>query len=55
MKKTNSSFHTGSSLVVVMVVLATLMAIVGVAIEYTTNINRNVQQVYTLQRANRDS
>ena len=51
MKKTNSSFHTGSSLVVVMVVLATLMAIVGVAIEYTTNINRNVQRSITLQRA----
>ena len=55
MKKTNSSFHTGSSLVVVMVVLATLMAIVGVAIEYTTNINRNVQRSIYASTGNRDS
>jgi hypothetical protein len=51
MKKTNCSFHTGSSLVVVMVVLATLMAIVGVAVEYTTSTNRHVQRSNSLQQA----
>src|SRR6267378_38234 len=51
MKKTNHTFLAGSSLVVVMVVLASLMAIVAVAIEYTTTSNRNVQRSNTLQQA----
>jgi hypothetical protein len=43
--------QSGSSLVVVIITLATLMVIVGVAAEYTTNINRNVQRSNTLETA----
>lgn len=43
--------QSGSSLVVVIVTLATLMVIVGIAAEYTTNINRNVQRSNTLETA----
>jgi hypothetical protein len=51
MKKTNHTFQAGSSLVVVMVILASLMAIVAVAVEYTTTINRHVQRSNALQQA----
>ena len=51
MNKPNSAFQAGSSLVVVMVVLASLMTIVGVAVEYTATTNRNVQRSNTLQQA----
>lgn len=51
MKETNNTFRAGSSLVVVMVVMASLMAIVAVAIEYTTTTNRHVQRSTTLQQA----
>jgi hypothetical protein len=43
--------QSGSSLVVVIITLATLMVIVGVAAEYTTNINRNVQRSNSLETA----
>ena len=43
--------QSGSSLVVVIITLATLMVIVGIAAEYTTNINRNVQRSNTLETA----
>ena len=43
--------QSGSSLVVVIITLATLMVIVGVAAEYTTNINRNVQRSNTIETA----
>ncbi|MDQ2824373.1 MAG: hypothetical protein M3R29_02890 [Verrucomicrobiota bacterium] len=51
MKNTSSHKQTGSSLIVVMSILATLMVIVGIAVEYTTNINRNVQRSGTLGAA----
>ncbi len=41
----------GSSLAVVMGTMATLMVIVGIAAEYTTNVNRLVQRTTTLQTA----
>jgi hypothetical protein len=43
--------QSGSSLVVVISVLATLMVIVGVAAEYTYTVNRHVQRSNTLQTA----
>lgn len=43
--------QSGSSLVVVISVLATLMVVVGVAAEYTYTINRHVQRSNTLQSA----
>jgi hypothetical protein len=50
--KTNwASKRTGSSLVVVLVAIATLMVIAGVAVEYTSAINRLVQRTTTLQSA----
>jgi len=51
MKKPTPTLQAGSSLVVVMLIMASLMTIVGVAIEYTTNSNRNVQRSNTLQQA----
>jgi hypothetical protein len=42
---------SGSSLVVVMVSMATLMVVAGIAVEYTNNISRNVQRTTTLQSA----
>jgi hypothetical protein len=51
MNKPTSTFQVGSSLVVVMVILASLMAMVGVAIDYTATTNRNVQRSNTLQQA----
>jgi hypothetical protein len=48
-----NGFHkrSGSSLVVVIVTMATLMVIAGIAAEYTTTINRIVQRTTTLQSA----
>lgn len=43
--------QSGSSLVVVISVLATLMVIVGVAAEYTWTVNRHVQRSNTLENA----
>ena len=43
--------QTGSTLIVVISVLATLMVIVGIAAEYTTNINRLVQRTNSLESA----
>jgi hypothetical protein len=43
--------QSGSSLIVVISVLATLMVVVGIAAEYTTTINRSVQRTNTLENA----
>jgi hypothetical protein len=43
--------QSGSSLIVVMSITATLMVIVGIAAEYTMNITRNVQRSNTLESA----
>jgi len=51
MKTTHPRKQSGSSLVVVISVLATLMVIVGVAAEYTYTVNRHVQRSNTLQSA----
>jgi hypothetical protein len=51
MKATHFRKQFGSSLVVVMSVLATLMVVVGVAVEYTTTINRHVQRSNTQANA----
>jgi hypothetical protein len=51
MKPTSGNSLSGSSLVVVMVSMATLMVVAGIAVEYTTNINRQVQRTTTLQSA----
>ena len=42
---------SGSSLVVVLAVLATLMVIVAVAAEYTSTVNRHVQRSNSLENA----
>jgi hypothetical protein len=42
---------TGSSLVVVLSVLATLMVVVAIAAEYTNTVNRHVQRSNTVQNA----
>src|ERR1700730_6509258 len=50
--KTKSSYkQSASTLAVVIATLAILMVIVGVAIDYTTHVNRNVQRTTTLQTA----
>jgi hypothetical protein len=50
--KTKSSYkQSASTLAVVIATLAILMVIVGVAIDYTTTVNRNVQRTSTLQTA----
>src|ERR1700730_8964151 len=51
MKTIHRRKQSGSSLVVVISVLATLMVIVGVAAEYTYTVNRHVQRSNTLQTA----
>lgn len=51
MKTTNPRKQSGSSLVIVLSVLATLMVIVAVAAEYTGTINRHVQRSNTEQSA----
>src|SRR3954469_3634813 len=52
MKITNSrSQQHGSTLMVVMSILVTLMVIVGVAAEYSTTIHRSVQRSNTLEGA----
>src|ERR1700736_1520874 len=50
--KTKSGYkQSASTLAVVIATMALLMVIVGVAVEYTTNINRNTQRTTTLQTA----
>lgn len=49
MKKTSPNQELGSSIILVVSVLATLMVIVGVALEYTTTLSRNVQRSTTLE------
>jgi hypothetical protein len=51
MKKKPSDKQSGSTLAVVIATLAILMVIVGVAVQYTTNINRNTQRTTILQTA----
>ena len=51
MKTIHPRKQSGSSLVVVISVLATLMVIVGVAAEYTWTVNRHVQRSNTLENA----
>ncbi len=46
-----TSSNKGSSLVVVMCTLVLLMVIAGVAVEYTTTINRNVQRGNSVENA----
>lgn len=51
MKLTKHKKETGTAIVLVISILATLMVIVGIALEYTTNIGRNVQRSNTLESA----
>jgi hypothetical protein len=51
MKTSSSQKQSGSSLIVVMSILATLMVIVGIAAEYTTTIGRDVQRSTGLENA----
>ena len=51
MKLTKHTKEMGTAIVLVISILATLMVIVGVALEYTTNIGRNVQRSNTLESA----
>ncbi len=51
MKTMHSRKQSGSSLIVVISVMATLMILVGVVAEYTWTINRHVQRSSTLQSA----
>ncbi len=51
MKSTFTHRQAGSSLIVVISILATLMVIVGVAAEYTYTIQRHVQRSNTMQSA----
>ncbi len=50
MKKVDST-NSGSSLVVVILTIATLATIVGITLDYSTNVNRLVQRTTTLQTA----
>lgn len=50
MKRLNST-KSGTSLVVVILTMATLAVIVGVTLDYSTNVNRLVQRTTTLQTA----
>jgi hypothetical protein len=50
MKRVNPT-KSGSSLVVVILAMATLAVIVGITLDYSTNINRLVQRTTTLQTA----
>jgi hypothetical protein len=49
--KTHPPRQSGSSLIIVMSILATLMVIVAVAAEYTSTVNRHVQRSNTEQNA----
>jgi len=49
--KTTSTRKAGSTLIVVVSIMATLMVIVGIAAEYTTNVNRMVQRTNSLESA----
>ncbi|HST29229.1 MAG TPA: hypothetical protein VLK27_00130 [Chthoniobacterales bacterium] len=44
-------YESGSSLVVVILIMATLAVIVGITLDYSTNVNRLVQRTTTLQTA----
>jgi hypothetical protein len=49
--KTTFNRQSGSTLIVVVSIMATLMVIVGIAAEYTTNVNRMVQRTNSLESA----
>lgn len=49
--RTTNSPQSGSSLVVVILIMATLAVIVGITLDYSTNVNRLVQRTTTLQTA----
>jgi hypothetical protein len=51
MKTRSDQSRSGSTLAVVIIIMATLMVIVGIASTYTMNINRNVQRSNTLTNA----
>ncbi len=51
MKPTNLKEEAGSALILVMSVMAVLVVIVAVAVEYTSTIGRHVQRTNTLQAA----
>ena len=51
MNLTNNKKETGSAIVLVISILATLMVIVGVALAYTMNIGRNTERSNRLQSA----
>jgi hypothetical protein len=51
MKRSVRHRQSGSSLIVVMSITATLIVIAGIAAEYTTNITRNVQRSNTFETA----
>ena len=51
MKQTIRKQEAGTAIVLVISVLATLVVIVGIAAEYTTNVGRNVQRSVTLKSA----
>jgi hypothetical protein len=51
MKTKSCANQSGSTLAVVLIITATLMVIVGIAVEYTMNINRHVQRGTTLESA----
>ncbi len=51
MKTASTDKQSGSSLIVVLITMATLMVVVGVAAEYTTTVHRYVQRTTTLQTA----
>lgn len=51
MKLSLRQIKSGSAIVVVMSILATLLVLVGVSFEYTQTINRNVQRSDTLENA----
>jgi hypothetical protein len=51
MKTPTLDKEAGSAIILVISILATLMVIVGIAVEYTTSITRNVQRSTTLENA----
>ena len=51
MKLSLRQIESGTALVVVMSILATLLVLVGVSFEYTQTINRHVQRSDTLENA----
>jgi hypothetical protein len=51
MEITSSPKQSASTLIVVIMTMATLMVVVGIAAEYTTTVNRYVQRTTTMQTA----